>query len=223
MTTTPSTEAADITPAPPRTVVAYRDDGPLAKAMGLLLSGQIPPLPPVIAGAFVMGALLLAGMTGRGDLAMFAPAVLLLLAGSGAAHDHDGRLDWLVPPILRLTEYGFIAVVGFGRSVPPVLIFALLGALAFHHYDVVYRVRQRVQPPPWLAAVGLGWDGRLLVIAVAGLLDAATVVFVLLAGYLWGVFGWESVTCWGAAPGVTPSAQEGPAAAVPAAGQGSRD
>ncbi|WP_433499808.1 DUF5941 domain-containing protein [Sphaerimonospora sp. CA-214678] len=223
MTTTPSTAAADITPAPPRAVVTYRDDGPLAKAMGLLLSGQIPPLPPVIAGAFVMGALLLAGTAGRGDLAMFAPAVLLLLAGSGAAHDHDGRLDWLVPPILRLTEYGFVAFVGFGRSVPPVLIFALLGALAFHHYDVVYRVRQRVQPPSWLAAVGLGWDGRLLVIGVAGLLDAATMVFVLLAGYLWGVFGWESVTCWGAVPGGAPSPREGPAEAVPAAGQGSRD
>ncbi|GIH72272.1 DUF5941 domain-containing protein [Sphaerimonospora thailandensis] len=211
-----SMASADTTAAPHGTVVTYRDDGPLARAMALLISGQIPPLPPVIAGAFVTGALLLAGATGRDDLAMFAPAVLLLLAGSGGAHAHDGRLDWLVPPILRLTEYGFITAVGFGRSISPVLIFALLGALAFHHYDVVYRVRQHVCPPPWLAAVGLGWDGRLLIVAVAGLFDTVTMAFVLLAGYLWGVYGWESVTCWGAAPGGGTAASGG-GAAVPGA------
>lgn len=205
--------SVDTTAASRRSVVAYRDDGPLARAMGLLIAGQIPPLPPAIAAAFVTGALLVVGVAGREDLALFAPAVVLLLAGAGGGHPHHGRLDWLVPSILRLIEYGFIAAVGFGRAVHPVLIFVLIGALAFHHYDVVYRVRQRVHPPSWLAAVGLGWDGRLLVVALGGLLDAVTVVFVLLAGYLWGVFGWESVTGWAAAPGNRVSASRNATAA----------
>ncbi|MGI5160976.1 DUF5941 domain-containing protein [Microbispora sp. CA-102843] len=185
---------------PRSAVVAYRDDGPLSKAMGLLVAGQLPPLPPAVAGAFVTAVLLVLGIAGADDFAVFAPAVSLLLAGAGSAHRHDGRLDWLAPPILRLTEYGFIASAGFARSVPPVLIVALLGAMAFHHYDMVYRLRQHVYPPPWLATAGLGWDGRMLVVALGGLLDVMTVVFVLLALYLWGLFGWESLTCWLAAP-----------------------
>ncbi|MBX6383557.1 MAG: hypothetical protein IRZ07_11400 [Microbispora sp.] len=187
-------------PVPRSVVVAYRDDGPLSRAMGLLVAGQLPPLPPAIAGAFVTAVLLVLGIAGADDFAVFAPAVALLLAGAGSAHRHDGRLDWLAPPILRLTEYGFIASAGFARSVPPLLVIALLGAMAFHHYDTVYRVRQHVYPPPWLATAGLGWDGRMLVVALGGLLDVMTAVFVLLALYLWGVFGWESLTCWLAAP-----------------------
>ncbi|MEN3540178.1 MULTISPECIES: DUF5941 domain-containing protein [Microbispora] len=192
--------AVHMIPVPRSVVVAYRDDGPLSKAMGLLVAGQLPPLPPAIAGAFVTAVLLVLGIAGADDFAVFAPAVALLLAGAGSAHRHDGRLDWLAPPILRLTEYGFIASAGFARSVPPVLVVALLGAMAFHHYDTVYRVRQHVYPPPWLATAGLGWDGRMLVVALGGLLDVMTAVFVLLALYLWGLFGWESLTCWLAAP-----------------------
>ncbi|MFG1823132.1 DUF5941 domain-containing protein [Microbispora bryophytorum] len=189
-----------MTPVPRGVVVAYRDDGPLSKAMGLLVAGQLPPLPPALAGAFVTGVLLVLGIAGADDFAVFAPAVALLLAGAGSAHRHDGRLDWLAPPILRMTEYGFIASAGFARSVPPALIVALLGAMAFHHYDTVYRLRQHVYAPPWLATAGLGWDGRMLVVALGGLLDVMTAVFVLLAVYLWALFGWESLTCWLAAP-----------------------
>ncbi|GGO04982.1 DUF5941 domain-containing protein [Microbispora bryophytorum] len=189
-----------MTPVPSGAVVAYRDDGPLSKAMGLLVAGQLPPLPPALAGAFVTGVLLVLGIAGADDFAVFAPAVALLLAGAGSAHRHDGRLDWLAPPILRLTEYGFIASAGFARSVPPALIVALLGAMAFHHYDTVYRLRQHVYAPPWLATAGLGWDGRMLIVALGGLLDVMTAVFVLLAVYLWALFGWESLTCWLAAP-----------------------
>lgn len=189
-----------MTPVPRSVVVANRDDGPLSKAMGLLVAGQLPPLPPAVAGAFVTAVLLVLGIAGADDFAVFAPAVALLLAGAGSAHRHDGRLDWLAPPILRLTEYGFIASAGFARSVPPVLIVALLGAMAFHHYDTVYRLRQHVYPPPWLATAGLGWDGRMLAVALGGLLDVVTAVFLLLAVYLWALFAWESVTCWLAAP-----------------------
>ncbi|GAA1619237.1 hypothetical protein GCM10009733_014490 [Nonomuraea maheshkhaliensis] len=189
-----------LTPVPNSAVVAYRDDGPLSRAMGLLVAGQLPPLPPVLAGTFVTGMLLLIGVAGSDGLAVFAPAVTLLLAGPGSTHPHDGRFDWLVPPILRLVEYAFIAAVGFAHRLNPVLIFLLLGALAFHHYDLVYRLRQRVYPPPWLATLGLGWDGRMMVVSLTALSGWLTGGYVVLAVYLWALFGWESLTCWLAAP-----------------------
>ncbi|WP_433420377.1 DUF5941 domain-containing protein [Microtetraspora malaysiensis] len=192
--------SVQMTPVPRSAVVAYRDDGMLSRAMGALVAGQLPPLPPAVAGAFVTGVLLLVGIAGTDGLAVFAPAVALLLAGPGSSHRHDGRLDWLVPPILRLTEYGFVASVGFAHDVPPLLTFALLGAVVFHHYDTVYRVRQHVYPPPWLPVAGLGWDGRMLAVAVGGALGLVTGMFALLCLYLTGLFCWESVTCWLAAP-----------------------
>ena len=189
-----------MTPVPRNTVVTYRDDGALSRAMGLLLAGQLPPLPPVVAGAFVTGVMLFLGIAGAEGPAGFAPAVALLLAGLGSSHPHDGRLDWLVPPILRCTEYGFVACVGFAWDVPKPLIVGLLGAVLFHHYDVVYRCRQRVYPPPWLALAGLGWEGRMLLVAMGVLLDVVTPVFALATLYLAGLFCWESVTCWLVAP-----------------------
>ncbi|SDH78221.1 DUF5941 domain-containing protein [Nonomuraea jiangxiensis] len=187
-------------PVPNSTVVAYRDDGPLSRAMGLLVAGQLPPLPPVVAGAFVTGVLLVIGVAGSDGLAVFAPAVTLLLAGPGSTHPHDGRFDWLVVPILRLIEYTFVVACGFAHDMPPVLIFLLLGALAFHHYDLVYRLRQRVYPPAWLATFGLGWDGRMMMVSLVALTGWITAGYVLLALYLWALFGWESLTCWLAAP-----------------------
>ncbi|MFK4040205.1 DUF5941 domain-containing protein [Nonomuraea wenchangensis] len=189
-------------PVPRSAVVAQRDDGPLSRAMGLLVAGQLPPLPPVLAGTFVTGVLLLLGVAGADGLAVFAPAVTLLLAGPGSTHPHDGRFDWLVPPILRLIEYTFVAAVGFAHGLHPLLIMVLLGALAFHHYDLVYRLRERVHPPSWLATAGLGWDGRMMVVSLVALMGPLTVGYTLLALYLWGLFGWESLTRWLVAPPV---------------------
>ncbi|MFC6080829.1 DUF5941 domain-containing protein [Sphaerisporangium aureirubrum] len=189
-----------MTPVPRSVVITYRDDGVLSRGMGLLLAGQLPPLPPALAGAFVTGVMLFLGIGEAEGPAVFAPAVALLLAGLGSSHPHDGRLDWLVPPILRCTEYGFVACVGFAWDVPKVLIAGLLGAILFHHYDVVYRCRQRVYPPPWLSFAGLGWEGRMLLVAMGVLLDVVTPVFVLATLYLSALFCWESVTCWLVAP-----------------------
>ncbi|MFI6293071.1 DUF5941 domain-containing protein [Nonomuraea sp. NPDC050790] len=189
-----------MTPVPASTVVAYRDDGPLSRGMGALVAGQLPPLPPLIAGAFVTGILLVIGVGGANGLAVFAPAVTLLLAGPGSSAPHDGRLDWLCPPILRVIEYTFVACCGFGHAVHPVLVFLLLGAMAFHHYDLVYRIRQRVYPPPWLTTFGLGWEGRMIAVSLAVLVSLPSAGFAVLAAYLWLLFGWESVTCWLAAP-----------------------
>ncbi|WP_214109904.1 DUF5941 domain-containing protein [Acrocarpospora catenulata] len=189
----------EMTKVPASSVLGYRDDGPLSRAMGAMVAGQLPPLPPVIAALFVTGILLGVGIAGTDGLAVFAPLVALLLAGPGSSHRHDGRLDWLVPPLLRITEYGFIALVGFAHGVPALIIMVLLGAIVFHHYDTVYRIRQHVYLPHWLSTAGLGWEGRMIMVAVGGLVSSAA-MFVLLALYLWALFCWESLGCWLAAP-----------------------
>jgi phosphatidylglycerophosphate synthase len=108
------------------------------------------------------------------------------------------RLDWLVPPLLRLVEYSGLLwiAVSAGRSSEPAA-FALLAVLAFRHYDLVYRLRhQGVPPAEWLGVLAGGWDGRLIlgwVLFAAGALPAG---FFVLAGLLGAVLVTESVASW---------------------------
>jgi hypothetical protein len=80
-----------------------------------------------------------------------------------------GRLAWLVPGIVRAVEYGTLLALALAsdeHAVPA--CFALLGALAFRHYDAVYRLRfQGVPPARWVRLAGLGWDGRLILAGAA--------------------------------------------------------
>jgi Family of unknown function (DUF5941) len=111
-----------------------------------------------------------------------------------------GRLAWLVPPLLRALEYGgLIALTAAVDADAMPICFALLGVLAFHHYDTVYRLRTQGHPPPdWVRLAGGGWDGRLLIAAVlalvggdalrAGMLAAAIALALLFVG--------ESVAGW---------------------------
>ena len=118
--------------------------------------------------------------------------------GAGAARPDAGRLAWAVPPLLRLVEYGALIrlTVLAGRSAMP-LCYAVLGVLAFHHYDVVYRLRhQRIAPPEWVSAVGGGWDGRLIVafaLAAVGGLEVGLLVAAIALG---AVFVAESALSW---------------------------
>lgn len=178
----------------------YRDDGPLARWLGVLAGGQIPPLLTAFAGAVVTLVLVLTGVSDLPGLTIATPVVATLLAGLGGGARHDGRLDWLVPPILRVAEYTFIAVVGLSSTAPRPVVYALLAAMAFHHYDLVYRVRQRIEPPGWVNLAGLGWDGRMLIVAVGALFGAEPVAYGVLAGYLWLLFAGESVRSWLATP-----------------------
>jgi len=182
---------------------AYRDDGPIATLLGRLAQGNLPPLAPALVAAVITAVLLLLGGGGESGWVLFTPAVALLLTGPAATHSHDGPLDWLVPPIIRAIEYGYVAVLGFAHGVPEPLIYLLIAVLAYHHYDTVYRTRQRPTagrdefgPPEWVFRAGLGWDGRMLVIACAGLIGALPFGYAALAVYLGVLFGSESVSTW---------------------------
>ncbi len=71
----------------------------------------------------------------------------MLLAGLGSCHPHDGRLDWLVPPLLQVGEYLFLAALAFTRLVSPPLVYALIAAVVLRHLDVAYRARHRIRWP----------------------------------------------------------------------------
>ena len=77
----------------------------------------------------------------------------------------NNRFDWVEPSILRLFEGAvFIALAVFSdldRSV----LFLLLFAILFNHYDNMYRALQSEAKPRWLSIAGGFISGRLLVLA----------------------------------------------------------
>jgi hypothetical protein len=175
---------------------AYRDDGPVCTALGRLARGMLPPLPGALVALVITAVLLVAGVGEQNTPALFAPVVALLLTGPASTHPHNGRLDWLVPPIIRGIEYGYLAVLGFAQGVSAPLIYVLIAVLAYHHYDTVYRTRQRLWPQDWVFRAGLGWEGRMLIVAFVGLSGLLPFAYAALAAYLGVLFGCESVTTW---------------------------
>ncbi len=186
-------------PAASGTLDAYRDDGPLALALGRLLHPPVPSSALVLAGVAPLLALI--AITGDGASWPLAGAVvawLVLLAGASAGRPLRDRLRWVVPPSLRVAEYAgllWIAALAGPSSVPAA--FALLLAITYRHYDMVYRLRHRAMTPPrWLNRGALGWEGRLLagfVLAAAALVPAG---FWVGAGLLAAVVVGESVHGW---------------------------
>lgn len=109
-----------------------------------------------------------------------AQADLLPAVGSAAARAAAGlatgrsRFLWARPALLRLAEYALVVAVVL--AVAPdgsPAAYALLLVVASHHYDDLYRVLNRLSPPPALVTlVGLGAAGRLLVVAVLAVVGA---------------------------------------------------
>ena len=95
------------------------------------------------------------------------------------------RAAWAVPALLRLGELGLVAVVALVWH-PTVMVIAFwwMTVVAFHHYDTLYRAMQGSAAPRWLLWLGLGWEGRtilVLALSAAGATAAAT-------GLTWGTW-----------------------------------
>lgn len=188
-------ESAEEAGSPTGRILAFRDDGPIACALGRLTFGRVPALPPVLVVGMVTVILLIAGANDEPRLALLVPVLVLLLAGPGSAHPHTGRLDWLAPAIIRAIEYGYLATLGFSHTVPKPLVYALLGVLTYHHYDTVHRTRQGPSLT-WVVRVGLGWDGRMLIAGIGAATRIATPVYLTLTIYLAVLFAAESIYAW---------------------------
>jgi hypothetical protein len=177
-----------------------RDDSHIGLLLGRVAPGLAPPLLTAVAGAVVVLVLIAAGGGRLAGITLFAPVAVLLLSGLASGHPHDGRYDWLVPPLLRVTEYGYLAVVGIASGVPGPLVFVVLVTVVSHHRDDVARPAVGVSRPAWVRRAALGWDGRMLVIAIGGALSALTPVYGILAAYLVILLVREAVRTWSATP-----------------------
>ncbi|MFF6773157.1 DUF5941 domain-containing protein [Streptomyces sp. NPDC012637] len=160
-----------------RALADLADSGPLAEFQARLLRGRagaVGPLFVAALGAAVMigGALYLP----FGDVRLIPVAVIYAMtAGLAVARPLKGALDWLVPPVFRAAEYvtvlALAAKADSAQALPAA--FGLVAAVAYHHYDTVYRIRGGTgAPPAWLVRTIGGHEGRTLVVTVLAALLA---------------------------------------------------
>ncbi|RXS86572.1 CDP-alcohol phosphatidyltransferase family protein [Streptomyces sp. TM32] len=157
-----------------RALADLADSGPLAeliagRARGRGRTGSF--LAPVM--AFLSAAVLLVWVIFQDDpsswLTVGVAVCSALLAGAAVSRPLKGALDWLVPPFFRAGEYVTILVLAARSDVPGALpaAFGLVAAVAYHHYDTVYRIRGGTGAPPrWLVRATGGHEGRVLVVTV---------------------------------------------------------
>jgi hypothetical protein len=187
--------------AHPDPVSVYRDDGPLARALGGVLAPVVPLPAPLLILAAVAPLLAAVALAGAGASRPLAAAVLAWAIAAGAAsrgRPQSAKAGWAEPPLVRLTEYaGLIWIAALaGPSAYPAA-FALLAALAFRHYDLAYRLRHRgVTPAAWVSALAGGWDGRLLVAFALLLAGALPGAYYAAAAILGIAFAGESAAGW---------------------------
>jgi phosphatidylglycerophosphate synthase len=194
------------------------DSGPLAEGFAAAFRNPARRLPgfAVPALALLGGAAVVATsvFTGPGSPWPAVAAVgYALTSGLAVARPLKGALDWLVPPFFRAAEYGTVLALAAHAGVNGALpaAFGLVAAVAYHHYDTVYRIRGNAgAPPAWLTRTIGGHEGRtLLVTLLAALLTAAQfkVALTVLAVAVALVVLVESIRFWvashlGGAPAV---------------------
>ena len=182
------------------------DTGPLAQLVALSRPDfKAAWVPPAVA-AFGAISLLTAARAGDfGSLYVVLGAVLYVIcSGYAVARPLKGALDWLVPPLLRAAEYGTIAILAAKSDSAQALpaAFGLVAAVAYHHYDTVYRIRGGTgAPPAWLVRTIGGHEGRTLIVTVLAALTATagddfTLALTALAAAVALVVLVESIRFW---------------------------
>ena len=103
-------------PATAGTLDAYRDDGPLALALGRLAPRALPASALVLAAlALVLAVLIVTGDGASWWLAGGTLVAAVLLGAASAGRPLRDRMRWTVPPALRVIEYAGILWVGRAR------------------------------------------------------------------------------------------------------------
>lgn len=183
------------------------DSGPLAQALGGPLSRPASRLPGIAVPAVaLLGGLAVAAtavLTGfGGPWTAVAACAYVLTSALAVARPLKGALDWLVPPFFRAAEYGTVLALAADADVNGALpaAYGLVAAVAYHHYDTVYRIRGNAGASPrWLVRAIGGHEGRTLAVAVlAAVLTASqfTVALTALAVAVALVVLAESIRFW---------------------------
>ncbi|TLQ42641.1 CDP-alcohol phosphatidyltransferase family protein [Streptomyces marianii] len=183
------------------------DSGPLAEGFAAAFRGaarRLPALaPPAIAVTGAAAVTLTAWLAPYGSpWTAVAALAYALTSGLAVARPLKGSLDWLVPPVFRAAEYGTILILAARADVNGALpaAFGLVAAVAYHHYDTVYRIRGGTGAPPhWLVRAVGGHEGRTLAVALLATLLGApqfTIALTVLAVAVALVVVAESVRFW---------------------------
>ncbi|MFD9241722.1 DUF5941 domain-containing protein [Streptomyces sp. NPDC059556] len=155
------------------------DSGPLAALVNRVLGRTgILMLPPLVLALIATGAMLSAALSRPfgSEQTVVAAVFYAVFAGAAVARPLKGALDWLLPPLFRAAEYGTILILAARSEVNGALpaAYGLVAAVAYHHYDTVYRIRGGTgAPPTWLVRTIGGHEGRTLLVTVLAALLAS--------------------------------------------------
>ncbi|MFE1312989.1 DUF5941 domain-containing protein [Streptomyces sp. NPDC058755] len=170
------TRKAERTDRAAKALADLADSGPLAEALSRI---ALPLRTPVASALMGTAAVVLtACLAPYGSwLPVLGAVFYVAFSALAAARPLTGALDWLVPPLFRAAEYGTVLALASKAGVNGTLpaAFGLVAAVAYHHYDTVYRIRGNAgAPPAWLVRAIGGQEGRtLLVTVLAALLTAS--------------------------------------------------
>ncbi|MGW0392488.1 DUF5941 domain-containing protein [Streptomyces sp. NPDC003042] len=186
-----------------RALAELADSGVLAWTAGRLVKGR--PSSASL-GLAALGSVLMVGAAVTRDFGtpwLIGSAVVYVIAASVAlASPLKGPLDWLIPPLFRFAEYVTVLALAAKADVPGALpaAFGLIAAVAYHHYDTVYRIRGGSGAPPyWLVRTIGGHEGRvLLTVVLAAVLatDVFPVALTAMAVFVALVVLVESIRFW---------------------------
>jgi hypothetical protein len=171
-------------------VRGYRGDGRIAVWIGGWVGGRVPPLAPLVVGLLVTGVLTALGLRNLPGILLLTPVEAMLLAAFASWHPHDGRADWVVPPLLHAAEYVFLAEIGIAARVYLPLVFAVVAAVGLRHLDLGYRVRGGLAAG--IDRRALGWEGRMIVVGIAAAVGVAPLAYGALAIHMW----WRVLRDW---------------------------
>ena len=111
------------------------------------------------------------------------------------------RLSWVSAQLARAVELGaVIAIVAASDEGALPACFAFLAVVAFHQYDMISRVEERDRSASWARALGGGWEGRVLLVAVLALADVLEVGLIVAAVFLAALFVSEVALSWTRSP-----------------------
>ncbi|MYS35836.1 CDP-alcohol phosphatidyltransferase family protein [Streptomyces sp. SID4920] len=165
------TRAARRTDRAAQALADLTDSGPIAEliaARGPKIRGawSAPVIALVGTGAVIAAAL---QQPFGSRQTVIAAVFYAVCSGLAVARPLKGALDWLLPPFFRAAEYCTILILAARSDMDGALpaAFGLVSAVAYHHYDTVYRIRGGTgAPPQWLVRTIGGHEGRTLVVAV---------------------------------------------------------
>ncbi|MEW2578206.1 DUF5941 domain-containing protein [Streptomyces syringium] len=190
-----------------RALADLADSGPVAELASRTVGTTFPPgaytapLWALLATASLFVGPLFAGTAGTWQ-AVLQAGVYAVFAGCAVARPLKGPLDWLVPPLFRASEYGIILLLAAKSGIDGALpaAFGLVAAVAYHHYDTVYRIRGGSGAPPlWLVRAIGGHEGRVLAVTIAAALwhnQGFTIALTALAAALALAVLSESIRFW---------------------------